>query len=119
MANERYFRISYSCGCGANEDFLVFKDQNEADAAAYEYALEEFDRFAGLHDIPSEADIAEDLFEKNYDELTDAECIEVWEEYCQERESWISYEAKEISEHDYLVGIGELDDDFEDEDLYD
>ena len=82
MANEKYFRISYSCGCGANEDFLVFKNQDEADGAAYEYAVEEYDRFAGLHGIPSEADIAEDLFEKDYDQLTDAECEEVWEEYC-------------------------------------
>ena len=115
---DKYYRITYSCGCGANEDFLVFKNQDEADAAAYEMAVEEFDRFSGYHGIPSEEEIAEDEFGKSLDEMNDAELAEVWEFYCQERESWISYGAKEISEHDYLVGIGELDDDFEDEELY-
>ena len=32
--NEKYYKIGYGCGCGDNEDYIIAKDQKEADAIA-------------------------------------------------------------------------------------
>ena len=37
----KYFKIGYGCGCGDNEDYIIAKDQKEADHIAYESAIED------------------------------------------------------------------------------
>ena len=102
MENKRFYHISFSGGCGYNEEFIICRTLSEAEEAAYEAAVEDFYRYSGLHGIPSENDIAEEMFGKDYEELTEDEREAVWEEYAEERESWIDYGAREITEQEYI-----------------
>ena len=113
--NERYYKIGYGCGCGDNEDYIIAKDQKEADAIAYESAIEEYESFEGLHGIRGMADIAEEDFGVDLDELeyNMGDYIDIETTYLDERESQLDYWAEEITEKEYLIGIGELEDDDE------
>ena len=53
-----------------------------------------------------------------WDELTDEQVEEVYEAYHEGRENEVDYWAEEISHREYLIGIGEIDEDdeWEDED---
>jgi hypothetical protein len=111
----KYFKIGYGCGCGDNEDYITAKDQKEADSIAWEYAVEEYEMFEGLHGIRGMAEIAEEDFELELDELdySTGDYIAIEEAYLEERESQLDYWAEEITEKEYLIGIGELEDDDE------
>ena len=109
----KYFKIGYSCGCGENEDYITAKDQKEADATAWEYAVEEYEMFEGLHGIRVMADIALDDYGMELDEVYGATYDDIERDYIDERESQIDYWAEEITEKEYLIGIGELEDDDE------
>ena len=111
----KYYKISYGCGCGDNEDYIIAKDQKEADDIAYEQAIEEYEAFEGLHGIRGMAEIAEEDFGIDLDELdyNTGDYIDIETTYLDERESQLDYWAEEITEREYLIGIGELEDDDE------
>ena len=111
----KYYKIGYSCGCGDNEDYITANDQREADEIAWEYAREEYEMFEGLHGIRGMAEIAEEDFGIELDELdyNTGDYIDIEATYIDERESQIDYWAEEITEREYLIGIGELEDDDE------
>lgn len=111
----KYFKIGYGCGCGDNEDYLIAKDQRDADDVAYHMAIEEYESFEGLHGIRGMAEIAEEDFGIELDELdyNTGDYIDIETTYIDERESQIDYWAEEITEKEYLIGIGELEDDDE------
>ena len=112
---EKYFKIGYSCGCGDNEDYIIAHDQKEADEIAYEAAIEEYESFEGLHGIRGMAEIAEEDFEIELDQLeySTGDYIAIEEAYLDERESQLDYWADEITEKEYLIGIGGLDEEDE------
>lgn len=107
---EKYFKISYGCGCGDNEDYIIAKDQKEANSIACEQAIEEYEMFEGLHGIRSIDDIALDDYDIELDEADDATYDAIEQDYIDERDSQIYYWAEEITEKEYLIGIGELED---------
>ena len=109
----KYFKIGYGCGCGDNEDYITAKDQREADVTAWEYAIEEYEMFEGLHGIRGMHDIAIDDYDMELDEADDATYEAIEQDYIDEREGQIDYWAEEITEKEYLIGIGELEDDDE------
>ena len=98
-----YFKITYGCGCGDNEEYMEFVSQQEADKAAYQLAIEDYESFEGLHGIRSMAEIAEEDFDLDWEELEyhpgDYAAVETV--YFDERESQLSYSAEEISEEEY------------------
>ena len=108
---ERYFKIG--CGCGDNEDYIIAKDQKEADDIAYESAVEDYESYEGLHGIRDVADIAVDDYDVEGDEIPDELYDQIYQDYLDERESQLDYWAEEITEKEYLIGIGELEDDDE------
>lgn len=110
---ERYYKIGYGCGCGDNEDYITAKDQKEADAAAWQCAIEEYEMFEGLHGIRGMHDIALDDYDIELDEADEATYDNIEQDYLDEREGQLDYWAEEITEKEYLIGIGELEDDDE------
>ena len=112
---EKYYKIGYGCGCGDNEDYIIAKDQREADIIAYENAIEEYEAFEGLHGIRGMAEIAEEDFELELDQLeySTGDYIAIEEAYIEEREGQLNYWAEEITEKEYLIGIGELEEEDE------
>ena len=98
-----YFRITYGCGCGENEEYMEFNSQQEADEAAYQLAIDDYESFEGLHGIRSMREIAEEDFDLDLDDLdyNTADWINVETTYFDERESQLSYSAEEISEEEY------------------
>lgn len=113
--NERYYKIGYGCGCGDNEDYITAHDQKEADKIAYQSAIEDYESFEGLHGIRGMAEIAEEDFDIELDELdcNMGDYIDIETTYIDEKESQLDYWAEEITEKEYLIGIGELEDDDE------
>ena len=109
----KYFKIGYGCGCGDNEDYITAIDQKEADSIAWEYAVEEYESFEGVHGIRGMAEIAEDDYDMELDEVDDATYDAIEQEYLDEKASQLDYWAEEITEKEYLIGIGELEDDDE------
>lgn len=109
----KYFKIGYGCGCGENEDYITAKDQKEADTIAWESAIEDYESYEGLHGIRDMSDIAEDDYGISLDEADDATYNDIEQAYIDERESQLDYWAEEITEKEYLIGIGELEDDDE------
>ena len=107
----KYFKIGYGCGCGENEDYITAHDQKEADEIAWEYAIEEYESFEGLHGIRGMAEIAEEDYDISLDEADETTDIET--DYIDERESQLDYWAEEITEREYLIGIGELEEEDE------
>lgn len=109
----KYYKIGYGCGCGDNEDYITAHDQKEADEISYEYAIEEYEMFEGLHGIRDMHDIAEEDYGISLDEADEATYNDIEADYNDERESQLDYWAEEITEKEYLIGIGELEDDDE------
>lgn len=109
----KYFKIGYSCGCGDNEDYIIATDQKEAGERAYHEAIEDYESYEGLHGIRGMADIAEEEFGVDLDELEydTGTYVDIEQIYHDERESQLNYWAEEITEKEYLIGIGELEDD--------
>ena len=55
-----------------------------------------------------------ELDELDYDTGT---YVDIEQTYIDERESQLNYWAEEITEREYLIGIGEIDEDEEDDDV--
>ena len=106
----KYFKIYYGCGCGINEDYITARNQIEADSTAWELAIEDYETFEGLHGIRGLHDIALDDYDTELDEADDATYCSIEQDYLDERESQLDYGAEEITEKEYLIGIGELED---------
>ena len=104
-----YFRITHGCGCGENEEYMEFNSQQEADEAAYQLAIDDYESFEGLHGIRSMREIAEEDFEVELDELDfdTAMYIDIETTYLDERESQISYGAEEISREEWEENVNE------------
>lgn len=111
----KYFRINYGCGCGEEEEILTFETTEAAENFAYEMARENYYAYEGLHGVRDINDIAledfdvEDLNEVLENNKTLYNEIEI--AYSEEIENQLSYSAEEISEREYLIAIGELDED--------
>lgn len=125
-----YFKITYGVSRDDNEEYIEAKDYDEAMHEAWVAACADYDSYAGLHGIPSEVQIAAELYGEKYgsdeegdmedestifEHMTDAEMQEVGVAYREERESWISYDAVEVSQAEYENG-GELDEEDEEDD---
>ena len=112
---EIYYKIYYGCGCGDNEDYIIAANEKEATDIAYEAAIEDYEMYEGLHGIRGMAEIAEDDFGVELDELdyNIGDYIDIETTYIDERESQLDYWAEEITEKEYLIGIGELDEEDE------
>jgi hypothetical protein len=116
MEDIRYYKITYSCGCGESEEYITAKDDETATQYAYESAVEDYHSFEGLHGVLSETDIAEEMFadlygdededEFNLDELTDSDWEDVMLRYQEEIENTIDYYAEEITKKEYEEGLG-------------
>ena len=111
----KYFKIGYGCGCGDNEDYIIAESEADAVAIANEYAEHDYESYEGLHGIRGMAEIAEEDFGIELDELdyNTGDYIDIETTYIEERESQLDYWAEEISEKEYLIGIGELDEEDE------
>ena len=112
----KYFKIGYGCGCGDNEDYIIEASLESANEVAYAAAIEDYESYEGLHGIRGiedialedyDIDIGEEISDRLYDEIHDA--------YIDERESQLEYWAEEITEKEYLIGIGEFDEEDDDE----
>ena len=110
-----YFKIGYGCGCGDNEDYIIAASEADAIAIANEYAENDYESYEGLHGIRGMAEIAEEDFDVDLDEVSFDSTLynEIETAYLDERESQLDYWAEEITEREYLIGIGELEDDDE------
>lgn len=111
---EKYYEIHYGCGCGENEDYIKAMSEESAIEIAYEAAIEEYESFEGLHGIRGVEDIAEEDYDIDYGEIPETLFDQIYADYLDERESQLDYWVVEISHHDYLVGIGEINEDDED-----
>ena len=109
----KYFKIGYGCGCGDNEDYIIAASEKEATDIAYESAIEEYESFEGLHGIRGVEDIAEEDYDVEFGEIPDELYDQIYQDYLDEREGQLDYWAEEITEKEYLIGIGELEDDDE------
>jgi hypothetical protein len=111
----------YNIYCGScNSPHLAYTDEfetlEEAEAAAYEAAIEDYDSYAGLHGIPSEHECNIDWLQQNghiddeTDEIPDdlvitAEMEEEMEDnFKEEREAWLVYYVRLASEDDEYEG---------------
>ena len=113
---EKYFNIGYGCGCGNNEDYITAVNLKAAENYAYQEAVEEYEMFEGLHGIRGVEDIAVDDYDLDEGDIPDEMYDQIYQDYLDEREGQLDYWAEEITEHEYLVGIGEIDDDDYEED---
>lgn len=102
----KFYKITFSCGCGENEDFITAENYDNAMKYAYESAVEDYLSYEGYHGIPGLNDIADEMFNKEYDDLSEDEKAAVGEEYDQTIESWINYSAEEISAEEYCEETG-------------
>ena len=112
--NERYYKIGYGCGCGNNEDYIMAMSLESAEEIAYEAAVEDYEFYEGRHGIRGVEDIAIDdygLSEEDY--IPDKLYEQIYQDYLDEKESQLDYWAEEITEKEYLIGIGELDEEDE------
>lgn len=98
-----FYKITYGCGCGDNEEYMIFNSEEEANSYAYEKAVEDYESYEGLHGIRGMREIAEEDFDLDLDELdyNTADWIDVETTYIEERENQLDYSAEEISEEEY------------------
>ena len=109
----KYYKIGYGCGCGENEDYIIAKDLDETVDIAHQSACDDYESYEGLHGIRDVADIAVDDYDVEGDEIPDELYDQIYQDYLDEKESQLDYWAEEITEKEYLIGIGELDEEDE------
>ena len=102
----KFYKITFGCGCGDNEDFITAESYDNAMRYAYESAIEDYQCYEGYHGIPDIYDIADEMFNMEYNDLSEGEKEAVQEEYEQTIESWIDYSAEEISAEEYCEETG-------------
>ena len=116
-----YYKIYYSCGCGDNEDYIEADSIEEAEQAAYQEAIDDYDRYAGLHGVLSISQLAEEMWgdpmsgaDYDLNTLTEEQMETLYDAYNEEIENTIDYWAEEISEREY-ENQGEVWDDEDEE----
>ena len=102
-----YFKITYGCGCGEEEEYIEANNFDEAYETAYNLAVENYESYAGFHGVLSEADIADEEFGIDLEDADEDILREINERYCEEIENTISYGAEELSEEEYKEYIEE------------
>ena len=70
-------------------------NENEASQIAYEYAVEEYESYEGLHGLTSYYDVVSNPGEYGLDEDSQDE-ESLWWAYEEERSSWLDYYVEEI-----------------------
>ena len=105
-----YYKIYYSCGCGSNEDYIEADSIEEAEQAAYQEAIDDYDSYAGLHGVLPMSGADYDL-----NTLTKEQMEALHDAYNEEIENAIDYWAEEVSEREY-ENQGEVWDDEDEED---
>lgn len=78
-----------------------YNSKEEAEEAARELAIEEYQSYEGMHGLDSESDIEEDYCEDNglsSDELTDEDRETIWDAYVDNMEGWLSYLVTTVEE---------------------
>ena len=85
-----YFKIHYSCGCGDNEEYIEEENLDAAYKAAYNLAVEDYESYAGLHGVLSEADIANEEFGIELEDADENTLEEINVRYCEEIENMYS-----------------------------
>ena len=115
MNETKYYKIGYGCGCGEMEDYIIAHGEDEAMNIAWELAVENYESYEGLHGVRGMVEIAEEDYGVDLNEIGDDDILyeDIKSDYINERESSLDYWAEEISEKEYLIGIGELEDDDE------
>lgn len=89
-----WFKIFAGISCeSAYHGIYEFDNEEDALAAAWELACEDYDMYAGLHGIPSWEDCREDYID-SYGEIPSDD--EVDRIYFDTRESWINYNVEEV-----------------------
>lgn len=96
-----YFKINYSCGCGDNEEYIIANSLDEAETAAYQAAIDEYDSYEGLHGVRSMQEIAIEDFDIELDEADEMTYNDIEIAYTEQKEDTISYSAEEITEEEY------------------
>lgn len=87
MAYEIRYGLGGSFGGAGEWESVDVASMEEAEQAAYEAACEEYEMYDGLHGLRNVSMIMEeDGFD--YEEAT--------EQWCEERGSWLDYEAREV-----------------------
>lgn len=116
--NVKYYKITYSCGCGESEDYIEAENYSAAERAAYEYAVEDYHTFEGYHGIRTLEEIAEELFSGDWDNeeeeepefdidyLTKDQLAEAQDAYFEEIESTIYWSVEEVSFEEFLENKG-------------
>lgn len=107
--NLKYYRITYSCGCGENEEYIAAANNKEAERYAYEMAIEDYHSYEGYHGVRTLEEIAAELFDvEDEGDLTEDQLMEAEDAYCDEIESTISYSGEEVSFEEYLENDGRI-----------
>ena len=70
-------------------------NEEEASQIAYEYAVEEYESYEGLHGLASYGDVVDNPEEYGLDEDCQNEEY-LWEAYEEERSTWLDYYVEEI-----------------------
>jgi hypothetical protein len=90
------FKILYGLGGGFGgtdedepQEIVEFSSQKRADSYAWEKACEEYEMYDGLHGLRNVDMIMEE------DEVDEDGAYEI---YCEERESWLEYQAIPVKE---------------------
>lgn len=97
------YYVSYSCGCGENNEVVSASFLEVAEEYVYQRAIEEYESYEGLHGIRGISDIiAEEFVEE---EMTEEDYEEADEIYREEVENNISYSVEEYDEekHGWLL----------------
>ena len=84
-------------GFGGAKYIETVEAANEEEAAriAYEYAVEEYESYEGLHGLASYGDVVDNPEEYGLDEDCQNEEY-LWEAYEEERSTWLDYYVKEV-----------------------
>ena len=70
-------------------------NEEEASRIAYEYAVEEYESYEGLHGLVSYGDVVDNPEEYGLDEDCQNEEY-LWEAYEEERSTWLDYYVEEV-----------------------
>lgn len=92
------FYIEYGCTCETVTEVVECKNQEIAEEYAYRSAYESYESFAGLHGLLDLSDVAQEYFDKDLDNLTEEELVEVDELYSEVIENDIFYYAETYNE---------------------
>lgn len=85
------FYVKYGCTCETVIEVIKCKNKKEAEEYAYTCAQESYESYAGLHGIQDLNDVAQEYFDKDLDNLTEKELVEVDELYSEVIENDIFY----------------------------